>query len=95
MAEKREPLVKSHSFGASGFTLGILSIVQAGPFGIIFSIVGFIFCLIQQLKKPTKLGKAGIILNIIGLILSIVYLILVFMFAPQLAAFLQQKGITA
>jgi hypothetical protein len=88
MAEKRsgESKVKGNSLGASGFTLGILSIISFGLIGIVISIVGFIFCFIQQKKKPTKLGKAGLIVNIAGLILSIVYLVY---FAPMLAQYLQ------
>jgi hypothetical protein len=88
MAEKRsgESKVKGNSFGASGFTLGIISVISFGLIGIITSIVGFIFCLIQQKKRPTKLGKAGLIINIAGFILSIVYIIF---FAPMLAKYLQ------
>ena len=92
MAEKRESIVKGHSFGASGFTLGIISIILAGLYGIPLSITGFVFCLIQQLKKPTKLGKVGIILNIIGLVLS---LLMIFVFAPIILQYLQEKGLTA
>jgi len=88
MAEKKvkESKVKGNSFGASGFTLGILSIISFGIIGIIMAIVGFIFCFIQQKKKPTKLAKVGLIINIAGLILSIVYLVY---FAPMLAQYLQ------
>jgi hypothetical protein len=88
MAEKREKesKVKGNSFGASGFTLGVLSVVSFGIVGIIISIVGFIFCFIQQKKKPTKLGKIGLIINVAGFILSIVYIVY---FAPMLAQYLQ------
>ncbi len=88
MTEKKvkESKVKGNSFGASGFTLGVISILSFGLIGMIMSIVGFIFCFIQQKKKPTKLGKAGLILNIVGFILSIVYLVY---FAPILAQYLQ------
>jgi len=88
MAEKKvkESKVKGNSFGASGFTLGVLSILSFGLIGMIMSVVGFIFCFIQQKSKPTKLGKVGLILNIVGFVLSIVYIIY---FAPLLAQYLQ------
>ncbi|MEK0338133.1 MAG: hypothetical protein QQN41_11930 [Nitrosopumilus sp.] len=72
--EKALPKTKE-GLGISGFTLGILSIVLAGSIGILVSIVGFIFCMNQQKKNPTKLAKIGIILNIIGFVLSIILLI--------------------
>lgn len=62
------------SFGISGFTLGVLSIIFAfivPLFGIIFALVGFTLCFIQQKKNPTKKGKTGLILNIIGLVIGI------------------------
>ena len=72
---------KSRNFGEglgnSGFTLGVLSVITAGVLGIFISIVGFIFCLIQQRKNPTKLAKIGVILNVIGFILSIAITIFV------------------
>jgi hypothetical protein len=88
MAEKKvkESKVKGNSLGASGFTLGVLSILSFGLIGMFMAIVGFIFCFIQQKKKPTKLGKAGLILNIIGFVLSIIYLVYL---APLLAQYLQ------
>lgn len=63
--------------GNSGFTLGVLSVITAGVLGIFISIVGFIFCMIQQRKNPTKLAKVGVILNVIGFILSIAITIFV------------------
>jgi len=88
MVEKREKesKIKGNSLGASGFTLGILSIISFGLIGIIMAIVGFIFCFIQQKKRPTKLAKVGLIINVAGVILSIVYLVY---FAPMLAHYLQ------
>lgn len=64
--------------GIAGFTLGVISIILAGGMGLVLSIVGLIFCLVQQKNQPTKLGKAGIILNFIGLILSAVFLMVFF-----------------
>jgi len=61
--------------GNSGFTLGILSILLAGTMGILIAVVGLIFSVLQQRKNPTKLGKVGVILNIIGFILSIAFII--------------------
>jgi predicted small integral membrane protein len=94
MAEKKEgrekgSIVKGNSFGASGFTLGILSIVSLGVFGVVLSIMGFVFCLVQQKKKPTKLGKAGLIVNAIGFILSLLW---IFYFAPMLNEWMEQLG---
>ena len=88
MVEKKvkESKVKGNSLGASGFTLGILSILSFGLIGLTMAVIGFIFCLIQQKNKPTKLGKAGLILSIFGFIVSVVYLI---WFAPMLAQYLQ------
>lgn len=84
--EKRESKIKGNSLGASGFTLGVLSIVSLGIFGLLMSIPGFIFCLIQQKDKPTKLGKVGLILNIVGFVLSLVW---IFYFAPLVSELLE------
>jgi len=85
-------IVKGNSLGASGFTLGILSILSVGIFGIIMSVIGFVFCLIQQKKKPNKLAKAGLILNIIGFILSIIW---VFYLGPIILAKINSQFPTA
>jgi hypothetical protein len=88
MAEKKvkEPKVKGNSFGASGFTLGVLSVVSFGIIGLFMSVIGFIFCFVQQKKKPTKLGKAGLILNLLAFVLSVVYIVWL---APLLTQYLQ------
>jgi len=62
--------------GISGFTLGILSIVLAGSLGIFLSILGFIFCIMQQKRNPMKIARIGIILNIIGFIVSLAMLLI-------------------
>ena len=67
MAEKKI----GEGLGIAGFTLGVLSIILAGYLGLLVSIVGFIFCMVQQKKHKTGLGKAGLILNIIGFAFSI------------------------
>lgn len=87
MVEKKESKIKGDSLGASGFTLGILSIITLGIFGILMSILGFIFCFFQQKNKPTKLGKAGLILNIIGFALSLLW---IFYLGPMLNNWIQQ-----
>jgi len=80
MKEKKvkESKIKANSFGAAGFTLAVSSIsfLLVGVYGILaMPVIGFIFCLIQQRKKPTKLGKAGIILSIVSVVLFLVYFI--------------------
>ena len=89
MKEKkvRESKVKANSFGAAGFTLAVSSIsfLLLGVFGILaMPVIGFIFCLVQQKKKPTKLGKAGMILSIVSVILFIVYFVWIGPFLNQL-----------
>jgi len=71
-----EKKVNKEAFGISGFTLGIVSLViliLSPLLGMIISIVGFIFCFKQQKRNPTKLGKAGLIINGIGFVLSFVW----------------------
>jgi len=76
--EKRESKIKGEALGASGFTLGILGLISIGGYlGVLFSLVGFVFCYIQQKNKPTKLGKAGLIINAIGVVLGILFMIFV------------------
>ncbi len=70
--------------GISGFILGVLSIVLAGSGGLALSIVGFIFCRVQQKKSPMRLAKIGTILNIIGFVLSVILLVLAIVLAPLL-----------
>ena len=64
------------AFGIIGLTLGILSIILVGSNGIVLAIVGLIFSAVQQKKHPTKIGKAGIIVNIVGIILAIIVIVL-------------------
>jgi hypothetical protein len=74
--EKGESKIKGNSLGAAGFTLSILSIISLGGYlGLLFSMVGFILCFVQQKNKPTKLGKVGLILNVIGFIGGILAMI--------------------
>jgi hypothetical protein len=75
MADK-ESKEKIEGLGISGFTLGVLGIIFSGWVGLIISIVGFMFCFVHQKRQKNKLGKIGLILNIIGIILSIAFIIL-------------------
>ena len=62
MAEKKvkESKVKGNSFGASGFTFGILSIISFGIIGIIMSI-SWIYILFYSTKEKTnKIRKSRI-----------------------------------
>lgn len=84
MKGKKEDKKNDEGLGISGFTLGVLSIILAGWIGIGTSIVGFIFCKIQQKDNPIKLGKMGIILNIIGFIVSIIFIVLYSLLSPTI-----------
>ncbi len=81
MAEEK----KSEGLGISGFTLGVLGIILSGWIGLIISLVGFTFSVVQQKKHKTRMGKVGIILNIIGALLSIAIIILYAKIAPLLS----------
>lgn len=76
--------------GIAGFTLGVLSILLAGLVGVFIAVVGFIFCMVQQKKNPTKLAKVGVVLNVIGFVLS---LIIIFYLLPALQQQLQNLPI--
>jgi len=75
MAKKGSEKSNNESLGIIGLTLGITSIIFMGNNGILLGIAGLIFSMIQQKKNPTKIGKAGIIVNIVGIILAIVFLV--------------------
>ncbi|HTY43685.1 MAG TPA: hypothetical protein VMC80_00370 [Patescibacteria group bacterium] len=77
--------VKGNSFGAAGFTLGIMSILYLGYMGIVTALLGFIFCFFQFKGKRTKLSKAGLIISAIGIILGILSII----FAPMINSYVQ------
>ncbi len=85
-----ESKIQANSFGASGFTLSVLGLISLGVFGAVASIVGFVFCFIQQKNKKTKLGKAGMIIGAIAFVLSLLW---IFIFAPMLNGFLQQANL--
>ncbi len=90
MAEKKsgEPKIKGNSLGASGFTLGVVALISLGWFGVIVSLVGLGLCIVQQKNKKTKLGKAGIIINLIALVFSIVF---IFYLAPIIAEWMTSQ----
>ena len=89
---KRMVKVTGNSLGASGFTLGILSILSLGVSGVVMAVLGFVFCFVQQKSKPTKLGKVGLILNAVGFALSLLF---IFYLAPMLTQWMQANGLTA
>ncbi|MEK6913151.1 MAG: hypothetical protein AABW47_00580 [Nanoarchaeota archaeon] len=89
-AEKEKIDDKSEGLGISGFTLGVLGIVFSGWVGLILSVIGFVFCFVQQKKYKTKLGKIGIILSIVGFVLSIVIIVL---YASVLAPLLNKTSL--
>lgn len=80
MAERE----KTEGLGISGFTLGVLAIIFSGWIGLIISIIGFSFSIVQQKRHKTKMGKTGIILNVTAAVLSIVVIILYPKIAPLL-----------
>ncbi|MFW6282981.1 MAG: hypothetical protein ACOC1P_02920 [Minisyncoccales bacterium] len=88
MSENKKEGVKeertNEALSISGFILGILSILFLGAKGMIIGIVGVVFSGYAYKKKKTKIGKTGIILNIIGIVLGLLLLILVMIFAEQI-----------
>lgn len=77
--EAEKKVRNPEALGIAGFTLGIVSLVMIlfSPFlGVVLSIIGLIFCLVQQKKQKTKTARIGIILNGISLILNIAWWIL-------------------
>jgi len=71
----------STAFGISGFTLaivGIVTILLNPMISAVALLVGLVFCIIQQKRNKTRIGKAGLILNIVGLVLNIVWWIALF-----------------
>ncbi len=81
----------NNSSGTTSVTLGIVGIVLSllSPFlGIVLSIPGLIFGLVQRQSFASKWSSSGIILNILALLLSILGIILVFMF-PELVGGLE------
>ena len=80
MAEKE----KTEGLGVSAFTLGVLGIIFAGTYGVIISIAGLIFSIVQQKRHKTKMGKTALILNAIGILLSIIAVVIYTKLTPLL-----------
>lgn len=81
------------ALGISGFTLGIAgfaSLLFTPLLSITLCIVGTIFCGIQQKNRKTKLGKVGLIINVLGIAASIAYLIIIIRYLVPLIE--QQMG---
>jgi len=75
---KREEKIVGERLGVSGFTLGIVGIalIIFSPIaGILCSVVGVAFCIIQRKRNKTIQAKAGLILGIIGIIVNVGYII--------------------
>ncbi len=73
MAEKESI---GDGLGISGFTLGVLSIILVFTgMGSFISIVGGIFCFVQQKNKKMRIAKVGLILNIIGFVMGVLFII--------------------
>jgi len=80
MAEKE----KTEGLGISAFTLGVLGIIFSGWIGMVISLVGLIFSVVQQKRHKTKMAKTALILNVIGIILSILVVALYAYLEPYL-----------
>jgi len=80
MAEKE----KTEGLGISAFTLGVLGIIFAGWIGMVISLVGVTFSIVQQKKHKTKMAKTALILNVIGIVLSIIVIVLYEYLSPYL-----------
>ena len=76
MANKKKGVTTGEAFGIIGLTLGILSIIFIGSNGVLLALVGFTFSYIQHRRNPTKISKAGIIVNIIGFVLAIIFVVI-------------------
>ena len=80
MVEKKKSNQNGEALGISGFTVGIagyFSLIFMGLLSLAFFVTGLVFCIMQQKRKPTKLGKAGLIINIIGIIMAIILFVIV------------------
>ncbi len=82
MAEKEEKL---EGLGISAFTLGVLGIIFSGWIGMVVSVVGLTFSIVQQKRHKTKMAKTALILNVIGIVLSIAVVVLYAYLEPYLA----------
>ena len=80
-------------YGISGLTLviaGFLAFILNPFLGIIFLIVGMVFCAIQQRRQKMKVAKIGLIIGVIGIVLSVLWIIvLIKIWVPVLQQNLQ------
>jgi len=83
MAEKE----KTDGLGISAFTLGVLGIIFSGWIGMVISVVGLIFAIVQQKRHKTRMGKTALILSIIGIVLSILVVVLYAKIVPLINQF--------
>ena len=96
--KKKKSIDKSFStnLGIVGLTLaisGIFLIFFSTAFvSPIFLVVALVFSIIQQVKNPTQIGKAALIVSIIGIILYIVWMIVLFKVLLPLAQQAMQSG---
>jgi hypothetical protein len=78
---------KSETFGIVGFTLslaGFFAILITSIYSAVYFITGLIFCIIQQKRNKTKLGKVGLILNIIGIVAVIILTFVIILYVYPL-----------
>jgi len=81
--------------GISGFTLsiaGIYSFIWISFLSLPFFIMGTIFSWIQIKNKKTKLGVAGLIINVIGLLLNLLILVILVYYPDILQNLLLQSS---
>lgn len=79
MKKKVSKKSNKESLGVAGFTLsiaGFVALLLSPLLSIIFFVTGLIFCIIQQNKNKTKLGKVGLVLNSVGIVATIVYFVI-------------------
>ncbi len=83
--EESKQVHGDNSFGVASVVLGILSIVFASLFGIVFGIIAFVFSNKQQRIFKNKWSKWGKILSIIGIISSILAIIINIVYFNEIA----------
>ena len=97
-ANKKKSVDKSSltTFGIVGLTLaisGIFLIFFSTAFvSPIFLVVALALSIMQQVKNPTKIGKAGLIIGIIGIVLYVVWMVVLFKVLLPLAEQAIQQG---
>ncbi len=88
---KREEMA-DNSFGVSSVifsSMGLVNTLAIPLVGIVLSVVGLIFGMMQKKRHPTTWSRWGIWLGIAGIVLNIIAIIIVILFAAQIA---QQLG---